>query len=134
MKYLLTFLVLFSSVAFADFGAFDVGFGQGTKTFYGGDYEFLFYRSHTYTLYLDASLFANHDYIQPGLSGGLQFEHLNVGFASAYNSKTNWAVGPEFGLMQDLPLDTYIKINNSFMGLPSTGFNYGLTLSFGVNF
>lgn len=124
------------TLAFADMGALDVGAGQGSRPSYGLDYEF-----NTGLPYLDLALMGNKDYVQPYVSGGLQFEHINVGIATALTmtgySQGAFAgqlsVGPEVGYMQNLSKLVYVKENNSYMGF-SGKYNFSSSLSLGLNF
>lgn len=136
MKILALFLVLFSVSANAgDMLGANFGFGQNTTPFYGVDYEF-----NQDLPYLDVALFANKQYVQPYVSVGLQFEHINVGFAGAISMSGYSAgafqgqltFGPEIGYMQNLSKSIYVKENNSYMGY---GGQYSLTstLSLGLN-
>lgn len=109
-----------------------MGFGQGSKPFYGGDYEFV-----SEMPYVDVSLTGNADYIQPYVSFGLQFEHLNVGLANALviardGSGAHYIVGPELGYMQNLNSLIYVKENNSYMGFDGP-FSFSCTFSLGLN-
>lgn len=132
MKYLLLLLMLIPFAAHADMAELNAGFGQGTKPFYGADYEFV-----KELPYLDLSFTGNSDYVQPYVSFGLQFEHLNLGLAQAVTfSRTDgsatYGIGPEFGFMQNLNSLIYVKENNSLLNSGS-GFNYAATFSIGVN-
>jgi hypothetical protein len=136
MKFLIAFLMLFPFIAKADFVEVDAGFGQGTKPFYGADYEFV-----TGLQYTDVSLTGNSDYVQPYISAGLQFEHFNFGLGAgvsvsnfsggAFNGQLG--VGPEFGYMHDISKLMYLKVNNTYLGYPSGQFNFTSILSIGFN-
>lgn len=136
MKFLLAFLMFFPAIAMADMVEANYGFGQGTKPFYGADYEFVKGLS-----YLDLSLTGNSEYVQPYVSAGLQFDHINIGLASAvaisngshdgsFNGQLS--VGPEIGYMQNLTDLIYVKENNSYMGF-NGAYNFTSTLSIGFN-
>jgi|ERR1700687_990889 len=127
VKLLLLFLILFPTLVKADMWGIDMGFGQGTRPFGGIDFEF-----NRGLPYLDAAVFVNHDYVQPYLSGGLQFEHINLGLAGAI-THSQFSFGPELGYMQNLSSLFYVKVNNSYMGYPGSNFKYGITLGLGLN-
>jgi hypothetical protein len=136
MKFLIALLMLLPAAAFAnDMLEVDAGFGQGTKPFYGADYEF-----NKDLPYLDLSLTGNSQYIQPYVSFGLQFEHVNVGIAQAVtisdvtnggSPSAQYGFGPEFGFMQNITPLLYVKENNSY--LYSGSFNFACTFSIGIN-
>lgn len=127
MRFLLLLLITFSTITKADNVGFNLGFGQGTKPFYGIDYTF-----NSGLPYLDVSLFTNRDYVQPSLSIGLQLDHVNVGMATAF-THGNLSFGPELGYTQNLNPLIYVKENNSLMGSPGSKFNYSATFSIGLN-
>ena len=137
MKLLALLLVLFPVLANADMAGVDLNFGQNTRPAYSLDYEF---NKDAGMPYLDIALSANSDYIQPYVSGGLQFEHINVGIASAvaFSNISNGAFngqlsfGPEIGYMQNLNKTFYVKENNNYMGYNGS-YNFGFTLSLGAN-
>lgn len=135
MKFLVLFLMMLPILAHADMAGIDVGAGQGTKPFYGLDYEF-----NKGLPYLDVALYANDEYAQPYVSGGLQFDHVNIGLAAATTLSNlsnggftgQLSVGPEIGYMQNLSKEVYIKENNSYMGF-SGAYNFSATISLGFN-
>lgn len=136
MKLLALLLVLFPVFSHADMGGINVGTGQGTRPFYGVDYEF-----NKDLPYLDLAFFGNQDYYQPYVSAGLQFEHFNFGLAASATF-TNYSngyfsgqvsFGPEIGYMYNLSSLTYIKENNSYLGL-NGNYNFSSTISIGFNF
>lgn len=135
MKYLILVMMFVSSIASADMAELDAGFGQGTKPFYGADYEFV-----KDLPYLDFSLTGNSQYLQPYVSFGAQFEHISVGLAQAVtltdltnggHGSAQYGIGPEAGYMQNLTDLVYVKENNSL--LYSGSFNFACTLSLGLN-
>lgn len=136
MKFLVLLLLLVPFVAKADMAEIDAGFGQGTKPFYGADYEFV-----KNLPYLDLSLTGNSQYVQPYVSFGLQFEHISLGLAQAVtiSDLTNggsataaYGIGPEVGYMQNITDLVYVKENNSYLH-SSGSFNLTCTLSVGFN-
>lgn len=133
MRFLLILiLATFSVTTQADSLGLNVGFGQGTRPFYGVDYQVNADDS-PFTFYLDASLYVNQDYVQPGLSGGLQLDHVNIGLATSL-SGGKFCFGPEIGWTQNLSNLFFIKVGNSYTGPPGSFFNYSATFSAGVNF
>jgi len=132
MKFLaILLLTMVPLVAQADMMALDAGFGNGTRPFYGFDYEFV-----KDWPYADISLTGNSSYIQPYLSFGIQGEHINVGFAQAITfSRTDgsavYALGPEAGWQQNLSSLVYIKENNSL--LYSGTFSFSASFGIGLN-
>jgi hypothetical protein len=138
MKFLSLVLIFLPALAYADMGGVDFNFAQGSRPSYSLDYEF---NKDAGTPYLDAALSANRDYVQPYLSAGMQFEHMNLGLATAvafsgiHNGAFNGqlTIGPEIGYMQNLTKTFYIKENNNYMGFNGQ-YNFGCTLSIGMNF
>jgi hypothetical protein len=136
MKYLIALLMFLPTFAQADMLGLNVGGGQGTKTFYGADYEFV-----TDIPYLDVAVSGNEDYVQPYVSAGLQFEHLNLGFGAGLsvmnfsNGSFNGqlALGPEIGYMQNLNKLVYVKAGANYLGFPNSPFNLTGTLTLGFN-
>ena len=132
MRFLYLLLLLLPIVAQAnDMVGLDVGFGQGTKPFYGADYEF-----NKDLPYLDVALTANSQYFQPYVSFGAQFEHVNLGLANSVTvsgGSAQYAIGPEVGYMQNLNPLLYVKENNSYMGWFGGSFNCSCTFSLGLN-
>lgn len=137
MKFLAVLLIaLLPSLAMADMGGFDIGFGENSKPSYGFDYQF-----GSGLPYLDVAFMANSEYVQPYVSGGLQFEHINVGLATAVtlSNMSNGAfqgqlsVGPEVGYMQNLSKLTYVKASVNYMGFNGP-YVLGSTLGLGLNF
>lgn len=130
--------MMLPSLALADMAGFNVGFGENSKPFYGVDHEF---NEDGHLPYLDMALYGNSDFVQPYLSLGLQFEHLNIGVAAActlsnisngaFNGQL--AVGPEVGYMQNLSKLLYVKGASSYLGYNSA-YSLSTTLSLGVNF
>lgn len=135
MKYLVLFISLLSVTANADMAGFNFGFGQNTRPFYGVDYEI-----NEDLPYFDISISGNRDYVQPQVSLGLQFEHLNFGIAGAVSASNYskggftgaFSFGPEAGYMQNLSKLVYVKENNSYMGFGGK-FNLTSTVSLGLN-
>lgn len=136
MKFLALLLVLLPIAAYADNVELDVGFGQGTKPFYGADYQFS-----KDLPYADLSLTGNSQYLQPYVSFGVQFEHINLGLANAVtlSNVTNggpvsaqYSVGPEVGYQQNINPLVYVKESNSYMGFNGP-FSLSCTLSLGLN-
>lgn len=137
MKFLLALLIFLPSLAMADMVEANFGFGQGTKPFYGADYEFV-----SDLPYLDVSLTGNNEWIQPYVSAGLQFEHFNFGIgagvtmsnlSSSGSFNGQLGIGPEIGYMQNLSKLIYVKENNTYLGYPNGQFNLTSTLSIGFN-
>lgn len=138
MRLLGLFLLLAPVLSYADMGGLDFGVGQNSRPLYSVDYEF----NKDGTLpYLDVALSANQDYVQPYVSGGLQFEHINVGLAAAVSLSGyhdgaftgQLSVGPELGYMYNLTQKIYVKENNSYMGFDNQ-FSFMATFSIGLNF
>lgn len=135
MKHLIALLALMCSITYADSLGMNIGFGQGTRPFYGLDYQLgINGITSIGTPYVDASVSINQDYVQPGLSGGLQFTHVNMGINSAY-SNHQVSFGPELGWTSNTDAhSTYWKWGNSCIGAPGRTFNYSVTFGLGVNF
>lgn len=127
MKRLLMVLLAFSTVARADMAGIGVGVAQGSSPFFVADYEFV-----KDITYLDVSLSINKDFVQPGVSVGFQFEHINIGIGVSLANRVI-SLGPEFGYMQNLSDLVYIKVNSNLMGFPGSKFNLGATLGLGLN-
>jgi len=136
MKYLVFLLMLIPGIASADMAGLAYGVGQNTKPFITGDYEFV-----SELPYLDVAISANSDYVQPYVSAGLQFEHINIGFGvgvsvsnfsqGAFNGQL--AFGPEIGYMHNLSKLVYVKGGVNYLGFPGTTSNLGGTLGIGFN-
>lgn len=135
MKFLIFLLMFIPFFSKADMVELSVGGGQGTKTFFGADYEFVKGIS-----YLDAAISGNNEYVQPYVSAGLQFDHFNFGLAAAVSMSSymngafqgQLSFGPEIGYMQNLNSLVYIKENNSYMGYAGQ-YNFTSTISIGFN-
>ena len=134
---LLILMLLFSNVAMAgDSVGVDVGFGLGSKPSYGADYQFnfdsVFNKGNPY---VDVMVMANSEYVQPYLSTGLTFDHINVGFGITtfiWPDSSSFAMGPECGYTQNLNKDLYVKESNYLLGFDGK-YNFSLQLSIGLN-
>lgn len=118
--------------AHSDSLAIDGGFGQGTKPFYGADYQFV-----KDIPYADISLTGNSQYVQPYISFGLQLDHVNVGLGQALTfSRTDgsvaYGIGPELGYVQNVTDLFCVKENNALL-FSSGSLSFSATFSFGIN-
>ncbi len=134
MKKLVILLSLISSISMADNFGIDYSVAPGSMPQYGADLT-----TNIDFFYLDFGVVTNKQTTSPSLSGGLQFEVVNMGIVTAANiSNSDRSIyglaGVELGFTENIGKLFYVKANNTLLKDVDCRLNYGLGLSAGVNF